>query len=709
MHVTSSRLALVALLLVALAGCATPEVAPPSFESLADGIEDSSREVNRFDPGGRVRSVRWSADGESVFFTRGGERYRFDLDRGAMEASDDDPRDVAPDRPGRRRRPGRGRQRDRETSPDGRWVAVSADWNVTIEPGEPDDDAVADAEGGPAAATTPMEVTSDGHRKLRYGTASWVYGEELDQQTAMWWSPDSRTLVFYEFDEREVPDFYLLEGLADWRTAVLREGYPKPGDPNPVARLLAYDVETGATRTLDTTGPEDEAGGHPWYIYAVRFTPDGSALLYHQLNRRQDLLRLRAVDLATGTARTIVTERQATWQRARPTLRFLDDGQRFLWETEASGFRRLVLRDLDGALLAELTPPDVDLASIVRLDEDAGELHFTARGGDHPLDVHLYRVRLDGTGLVRLTEGAGAHSPNVAPGGAWFVTTRQRVDLPPVTTLHDRDGRLVATLAESDDEAIAELGYPAPELFTVKAADGETDLYGYLHKPRDFDPARVYPLVISVYGGPTSAGFSNRYRPGFAACDYGFIVARLENRGCLGRGKAFQEPVYGRLGDVDLADQAAGARQLSERPYIDADRVGIYGHSYGGFMAALAILKHPDVFSVSVASSPVTDWRNYDSIYTERFMGMPDENADGYDAGSCRVHAANLRGHLLVQHGMVDDNVHPNNAWQLVDALQKAEKSCDMHFYPASGHSLRRGHASRGRWAYLYEHLIARP
>jgi dipeptidyl-peptidase 4 len=226
-----------------------------------------------------------------------------------------------------------------------------------------------------------------------------------------------------------------------------------------------------------------------------------------------------------------------------------------------------------------------------------------------------------------------------------------------------------------------------------------------LFRPSNFKKSKEYPLVIDVYGGPLSQSVRNRFVPAMPACEYGFMIAEMDNRGTTNRGKAFESAAYLKRGDIDLKDQADGARILGQRSYIDENRVGIYGHSYGGYMAALALLKYPDVFHVAVAGGTVTDWRNYDSIYTERFMRTPAENEEGYDAGSCLKHANRLKGKLLLLHGMVDDNVHPSNAWQLVDELHKLKKPFEMMFYPNAGHGIG-GNAADVRWDFLRKHLL---
>jgi len=329
-----------------------------------------------------------------------------------------------------------------------------------------------------------------------------------------------------------------------------------------------------------------------------------------------------------------------------------------------------------------------------------------AYSDDHPLNAQLHRVGLDGKGQTRLTPEPMNHRVRLSPDHTYFVTTYETAEIPPTTALYSIEGEWLVTLGESNARRLDEFGLTAPELFTCKAADGVTDLYGLLYKPSNFDPRRSYPLIVDVYGGPHSQRVRNRFRAANAYCEFGFLIAVIDNRGTRGRGKAFEEAVYLNLGIVDLADQVAAVRFLTQRPYIDAERVGIFGHSYGGYMSALAIVKRPDVFHVAVASSPVTDWRNYDTIYTERYMRTPAENPDGYDQGSCLTFADQLTGKLLLMHGMVDDNVHPSNSWQLVDKLQQAGKSFSMMFFPNYAHGIR-GPANAIRWEFLYDHLIA--
>ncbi len=660
------------------------------FESLPghDRFKLISDALPELSATGRVTDVEWQEG--ALLFNRGGERFRFDLVTRELEAAPvpdgaERPREGARGRDG----PGRGRQAERAESPDGAWSAVCRDWNVVLE-----------ATGG--GRTIP--VTTEGDRKHRYGTASWVYGEELDQQSAMWWSPDSRLLAYYEFDESLVKDFYLTTGLTTWRTELAIEGYPKAGEPNPVAKLRIYDLKHRRSVPVEIGSDRD---GH--YIYDVRFSPDGRWLLFNRTNRLQSVLELVAADPKTGASRVVVTETQRSWQDNSPTMRFLTDGERFIWATEKTGLRQYELRHVDGRLLAALSRGPNPVSEIVKVDETAGvaAIFYMAGGGDLPIDSHLYRAGLDGTGPARLTQEPGGHRVWMSPDCQWFVTTCESVTEPPVTALYSVAEGRVATLAEPQTSRFDELSLQPPELFSFIADDGVTPIYGALHKPSRFDPARRYPLVIDVYGGPSSQRVRQRHRPANPYCEFGFLIPVIDSRGTGGRGKSFEESVYMQCGTIDLKDQADGVRFLAARPSVDAARVGIFGHSYGGYMSALAILKHPDVFQVAVASSPVTDWRQYDTIYTERYMRTPQENPAGYDAGSCLTYAGQLRGKLLLMHGMVDDNVHPNNSWQLVDALHKAGRPFSMMFFPNSDHRLG-GPTNALRWEFLYDHLIGK-
>jgi dipeptidyl-peptidase-4 len=376
------------------------------------------------------------------------------------------------------------------------------------------------------------------------------------------------------------------------------------------------------------------------------------------------------------------------WVENSPAIRWLEDGKRFLWESERTGWNNLYLYDVTGKLLATLTNHEFEVSGIVRLDEDAGVVWYTARDGDNFLKTQLHRVGLDGRGETRITDPAFNHSISLAPDGRHFVDIAETHDTPPVTRLIDTDGRVVAELARGDAAPLDRLGVRRVEMFTYTADDG-TPLFGTISFPTNFDPARKYPVLVPVYGGPASGGNTPRetFTVPSALTEYGFLVVNVSSRATPGMGKRKLDTIYQKLGVVEIDDMAAGIRALRDRLYVDADRVGIYGTSYGGYTAVMAILRHPDVFAAASASSPVTDWRHYDTIYTERYMRTPQENEAGYDAGSAMTYVENLRGRLMLYYGTADNNVHPNNTMQLVQALQQARKSFDIQVGPDRGHT----------------------
>ena len=310
-----------------------------------------------------------------------------------------------------------------------------------------------------------------------------------------------------------------------------------------------------------------------------------------------------------------------------------------------------------------------------------------ARSGDNHMKLQLHRVGLDGKGDRRLTDPTLNHSVDVAPDGQHFTDIAQAHDVPPSTRLMDSEGKMVAELATSDTTKFDQLGLKRVELFTFKAADGMTELYGLLQRPSNFDPNKKYPLLVTVYAGPGTNGARETFTTPSAITEFGFLVASLDARSAAGRGKRFLDAIYLHLGVTEIDDLAAGVKSLRERPYVDRGRVGVYGTSYGGYASVMCLLRYPDVFQAACASSPPTDYRNYDSIYTERYMWIPQENKEGYDAGSAMTYVEKLRGRLMLYYGTADNNVHPSNAMQLMAALQRAGKSFDLQVGPDQGHS----------------------
>lgn len=622
-------------------------------------------------------NVKWQDDGKAFDYYKDGKTYRYDIATRATTEGGPAPADA--ERMGGRRRPGgpeRGRQYSSAESPDKKLKAFYRDRNLWL----------SDASGA-----GEMAITTDGNEKARtkYGTGSWVYGEELDQTTAMWWSANSKKIAFYRFDESPVPDYFLQLDQTKLQSKMDIEAYPKAGVNNPIADLLIYDVDTKKTVKLDVRDGkpfDNSVVGH--YAYNVQWAPDGSELLFNRTNRRQNIMEFTAASPDTGKCRVIVREEWPTgWTENHPPMKFLKDGKRFIWESERTGWKNLYLYDLSGKLLAPLTNHSFEVGAIVKVDEDAGLLYYMARDGDNHMKLQLHRVGLDGRGDKRLTDPAFNHTVSIAPGGTYFIDAAQTHDTPPATRLMDGDGKLVAELAKSDTTKFDQLGLKRVELIKYKAADGVTELHGLLHFPSNFDPAKKYPLLVSVYAGPATNGARETFTLPSTLTEYGFLYATLDSRSAAGRGKRFLDAIYLKLGVPEIDDQAAGVRALGRRPYVDKNRVGIFGTSYGGYASALALLRHPDVFQAASASSPPTSWYHYDTIYTERYMWIPQENKEGYEAGNAMNFADNLKGRLMIYYGTADNNVHPNNSMQLIQALQKAGKSFEVQIGPDIGHS----------------------
>jgi dipeptidyl-peptidase 4 len=625
--------------------------------------------------------VSWQDGGRALHFSRDGKTFRLDLTTKQTTEVTAPTSGPSADGPrGFRGRggqgPERGRQFDSATSPDGKYKAVYRDRNVYL----------TDASGGNEVA-----VTTDGSEKnrIKFGTASWVYGEELNQNTAMWWSPDGKKLAYYRFDESGVPDYFLPLDQARIQSKMDIEAYPKAGVPNPVVHLFIYDTETKKSTEVDVRSGKpftNDVVGH--YVYKVAWSPDGRELLFNRTNRRQNIMEFTAADPATGKCRVIVREEwPASWTENAPEIRWLQDGKRFIWNSERTGFKNYYLYDISGKLLATLTNHPFEVASIVRVDEEAGTLYYMARDGDNHMKLQLHRVGLDGKGEKRLTDRAFHHSVNLAPDGRHFVDTAQTHNLPPITRVVDADGKVVQELSKSEASALEQRGIKRVEMFTYKAADGVTDLHGMLHFPSNFDPSKKYPLLVSVYGGPETNGARETFTLPSSLTEFGFLYATLDSRSAAGRGKKFLDAIYGKLGVTEVDDQAAGVKALWSRPYLDKNRVGIFGTSYGGYASAMALLRHPDVFQAACAMSAVTAWEHYDTIYTERYMGTPQENRAGYEAGSAMTYADKLRGSLMIYFGTADNNVHPSNAMQLIQALQRAGKHFEVQVGPDRGHT----------------------
>ena len=648
-------------------------------------------------------SVTWKDGGKAFEFQKDGKRYRYNV---ASLRATELTNSLAKPRPepeqreeGRRRRnrasaPARGRQYTSAVSPDGKSKAFYRDRNLWL---------------SATNSTNAIAITTDGSEKdrIKNGSANWVYGEELFQDTAIWWSTNSQQFAFYRFDESHVPDFFLQMDQTKLRSTADIEPYMKAGGTNPIVDLLIYDLATKKIVRVDVRSgkPFDNSVlGH--YVYHVFWSADGKELLFHRTNRRQNIMEFCAADPQTGKCRVIVREEwPASWTENLPPIRFLKDGTRFIWTSDRTGWKNFYLYNLTGKLLATLTSHPFEVANIEQVNEETSTLYYMARSGDNPMKLQLHRVTLDGQNDTRLTDPAFHHTVDIAPDGKHFIDIAQAHDIPPLTRLVDAQGKVRDELARSDLTKFEKLGLRRVELLQFKADDGKTDLYGMLHFPSNFRPYKKYPLLVSVYGGPETTGARENFTMPSLLTEYGFLYATLDSRSASGRGKRFLDAIYLKLGQVEIDDQAAGVKSLWDRRYVDKKRVGIFGTSYGGTASALCLLRYPDVFRAASASSGVTDFRNYDTIYAERYMWLPQENKEGYDKASVMNLARNLKGRLLIYYGTADNNVHPNNSMQLIQALQRAGKSFEVQVGPDQGH----GSVNRDRMMeFFIENLVLR-
>ncbi len=553
------------------------------------------------------------------------------------------------------------------------------------------------------ASRREVRLTHTGSETVRNGRLDWVYEEELGGRSgqAFVWSPDSRAIAYLQLDDSRVPTFPIVDFLP-LRNEVSWQRYPLPGNPNPVARVGAAVIEKDGS-----AGPERVLSFEPDDAYVLPqlgWTPDSRQIAVQLLNRAQNELSLRLVSVSSsadgsvGPARTVLTERSPAWLNTFGAPRFLKDGRRFLWPSERDGFAHLYVCELTGSCRAITTGTwmvDAEISfarpsTSFLFDERSGFLYFSANEKD-PRERHLYRVRLDGTGRTRLTREDGTHRVLVSPDGRFYADTWSDTATPPKVLVSSQDGTKRFAIEDNAHPPILDFERGPLEPVELAAKDG-TRLYAALLKPADFDPQRRYPVVVEVYGGPHVQNVRNIWSQSspFAQllASRGFLVWWLDNRGSAGRGVAFESAIRGELGRVELEDQLVGVEYLKSQPFVDASRIGITGWSYGGYLTLYAATRAPGVFRAAAAGAPVSDWRAYDSIYTERYLSTPELNPKGYEASSPLHSAGALGSDLLLLHGTADDNVHLANTVSFVAALVKAGRPYRLDLHPGQLHGL---------------------
>lgn len=557
------------------------------------------------------------------------------------------------------------------------------------------------------------QLTYDGSRTIINGTFDWVFEEELGLRDGWRWSPDGERIAFWQLDAEGVRDFNLINDTDSLYSQVVPVQYPKAGETNSANRVGVVSSDGGDVTWLSMPGDSRN-----YYIARMEWAANSDQVVMQRLNRLQNTIDLLIGDVTTGAVHTVLTERDDAWVETVDDFTWLDDGESFLWTSEEDGWNHAYVVSRDGASRRLLTPGEFDVISIVGVDDDEEWLYFIA-SPDNPTQRYLYRTPLEGRRhLERLSpvDQDGSHGYNVAPNFEWAFHTFHSFGTPPVTNLVSLPTHgLVRPVVENEQlhERIAALDRGPSEFFSVDIGEG-VSLNGWMIKPPNFDSTRQYPIMFYVYGGPGSQTVrdswgGSTYLWHVLLSQQDIIVASIDNRGTGARGRDFRKIIYGQLGVVETRDQAAAARVLSQRSYVDPDRVGIWGWSYGGFMSLNTLFQHGDVYSTAVAVAPVTHWKYYDTIYTERYNGLPQDNAEGYDKGSPLSYAEQMSGNLLVVHGGGDDNVHYQNTEALVNSLVAANKQFRFMEYPNRTHGIFGGGASlhlRGLLTeYILEHL----
>jgi dipeptidyl-peptidase 4 len=576
---------------------------------------------------------------------------------------------------------------DPKISPDGKWVSFVRDHNLWLV-------RVSDAK--------ERAFTKGGSEEIRKGELDWVYPEELELTTAYWWAPDSSSIAFLEMDERKVTTYPLVDfaspvGEAD------EERYPVAGGNNPIVRVFVGKVDGGEPRAMDT-------GADPnIYIPRVMWLPDSKQVAIERLNRAQTVIDLLFAEPGSGKSRVVLSEKDLYWINVSDDLTFLKDGKRFLWTSEKTGYRHIYLYDLGGKPLAQLTNGEWEISAIQSVDEAKGIVYFTATEKS-PLERHLYRVGLDGAGFSRITKEEGTHAIKFAPGAGAYVDTYSTNLVPPRQDLMHVDGSRAGVINENKVAALEELHLPPVEFLHVKSHD-DIELNAMMIKPPNFDSAKKYPVIVYTYGGPhlqvvTKAwGGPNALWHELMARN-GYIIFALDNRGSAGRGHLFEEPIHFRFGAQELSDQRDGAAYLKSLPYVDGNRIGIWGWSYGGHMTLHAMFEDPQDFKVGFAGGPVTDWHYYDSIYTERYIGLLPQNEESYQESSPIETAKNFQGKLMIAHGTGDDNVHYANTLTLINELIENEKYVEVIALPGRGHGANDPEARVVLWNRVTKYFL---
>lgn len=540
-----------------------------------------------------------------------------------------------------------------------------------------------------------IQVTGDGKlNSIINGAPDWVYEEEFSFSKAFEWSPDGKNLAYYKFDESQVMEYDIIN-YGSLYPRDYRYKYPKAGEKNSIVGIYIYNITNGKAIQVDAGIEKDQ------YIPRIKWTKDPGILSFIRLNRLQNKFELLLADANTGKSRTILTETDKAYVEIADGdgLYFTDDKKDFIITSEKDGFRHLYHYDLNGTLKNQVTGGLWEVKDFLGFDEKNKILYYSSNELS-PLRRDIYSIKLNGEGKKRLTLKDGSNKADFSATFKYFTNRFSNAGTPPVITVNDASGNEIRVLEDNRalGEKMKEYGFIKKEFIKIKTSEG-VELNAWMIKPANFDAGKKYPVFMYLYGGPGSQEVKDEWDYYISwyelLAQNGYIVACVDNRGTGGRGAEFKKMTYGQLGKYETIDQIEGAKYFGSLPYVDAKRIGIFGWSYGGYMSTLCLTKGADFFKMAIAVAPVTNWRYYDSIYTERFMGLPKDNASGYDDNSPINHVDKMKGRFLLVHGTADDNVHLQNSMELINRLVESKKQFDMMHYPDCNHGIYSGKNTR--------------
>ncbi len=602
-----------------------------------------------------IGSYSWDKKGDHVLFTFGGELFTLERKSGRIkrwtqtESAEHNP----------------------AFSPDGKKIAFTRDNDLFVLRLDEGDE---------------IQLTHTGCDTTLNGILDWVYMEELftrGQKRSFNWSGDSERLTFLEIQENPVPEVPIVNWM-DVHPVYELQRYPKAGDPIPGVRVGIVRADGGEVVWTDVDTGDDS------YISRLYWFGNSEGVAIEKINRNQDKLTLFFADARTGRASEIFEETGEAWVHSNYLKHYYEKKRQFVWGSERSGHQHLYLYNMDGSIIRQLTTGSWEVTSLGGVNESKDKIYFVANESN-VLERHLYEVSEKGGEIRRITAGEGYHRVTMSPDNKHYIDRFSTEKRPTVVSVFDVKGNKKFEIADQLSAELEAMDRPVPEFLKFKSATG-LDYYCSITKPANFNRLQKYPVIVYTYGGPNAQivrrGWSSSSLWHSIMADHGYIVFSLDNRGSYGRGKQWEDPVLKNLGKYELEDQLAGVEYLQTLPYVDAERIGIWGWSYGGYMTLMALFKAPDVFKAGVAVAPVTDWRLYDAIYTERYMKLPEDNAEGYEAAAPINFVDDFKGKLLVMHGDADDNVHVQNTFQLAKKMIDAGKDFDLMIYPRKTHGI---------------------